>query len=159
MDATKYFRIISVTKGVMHFEMMGFWSDEVVDQIGGAFLSRLKEAIAEASSAGKFIVLADFTDLNVLSQKARCLWGRWSTLTGFQVVDNILLATGFPATMGGIELTPYETVGMTMTIVAEIDERFTIEVTEHAGGVEVGGIEYVRYLPNCVYLPLILRQW
>ena len=86
------------------------------------------------------------------------LWSRWTTLTGFNQAGNTLIATALPATMGGITMTPGETARMTLTIAAEIDYDFTIEVTEYVTGTEVGGIDYVRDLPNCIYLPVILRN-
>lgn len=86
------------------------------------------------------------------------LWGRWDTLTNFNQSGNTLLPTDFAAVMGGIEMAPHETARMTMTVAAEIDERFTISVVELIDNTEVGGIDYVRDLPRCVYLPVILKN-
>ncbi len=94
----------------------------------------------------------------VLIVEPGSLWGRWASLTNFNQVGTTLRPTAFPATMGGIPLGPSETARMTMTIAAEIDERFTIRVEESVGGVKVGGIEYVRDLPRCIYLPIILKN-
>jgi hypothetical protein len=44
-----------------------------------------------------------------------------------------------------------------MTIAAEIDDRFTIDIEEQADGDTVGGIQYVRELPRCIYLPIIMK--
>jgi hypothetical protein len=87
------------------------------------------------------------------------LWGRWTTLTNFNQLVNTLEPTAFPATMGGIQMAPYETARMTVTVAAEIDERFTIDIEERSGGKAVGGIEYMRNLPHCVYLPVVLKSW
>ena len=94
----------------------------------------------------------------VLIVEPGSLWGRWTSLTGFSPSGNTLLPTSFPATMVGVALGPYETARMTMTIAAEIDYDFTLEVTEYVSNTEVGGIEYVRDLPNCIYLPVILKN-
>jgi hypothetical protein len=85
-------------------------------------------------------------------------WGRWTTLTNFNQSGNTLLPTGFPALMGGIDMTAHETVAMSMTITAEIDEKFSVTVREKSGGDVVGGIVYVRDLPDCVYLPVITKK-
>jgi hypothetical protein len=87
------------------------------------------------------------------------LWGRWTTLTNFNQIMHTLEPTALPATMGGIQMSPFETARMTMTIAAEIDERFTIDVTEYVSGTDAGGIQYVRNLPHCIYLPLISKNW
>ena len=86
------------------------------------------------------------------------LWGRWGTLTNFNQSGKTLLPTSLPAVMGGIVMAPHETARMSMTVAAEIDERFTISVVELIDSTEVGGIDYVRALPRCVYLPVIMKN-
>jgi PKD repeat protein len=86
------------------------------------------------------------------------LWGRWTTLINFNQSGNTLLPTGFPATMAGIDMAPQETATLSMTITADIDEKFAITVRERSGGEVVGGIVYVRDLPDCVYLPVITKE-
>jgi hypothetical protein len=87
------------------------------------------------------------------------LWGRWTSLTHFNPVGIGLIPTAFPATMTGIVMGPHETARMTLIIAAQIDEKFTISVKENIGGSDVGGIDYVRNLPRCVYLPIITKEW
>ena len=87
------------------------------------------------------------------------LWGRWSSYPGFSASSPTLLATAFPASMQGIVMAPYETARITMTVAAEIDRRFTISVEEKVGATVVGGIEYVRDLPFCLYMPVIIKNW
>jgi hypothetical protein len=88
------------------------------------------------------------------------LWNRWATLVNLAPDEPTLDLTGFPAAMRGITLSPYETVPMTVTITAEIDERFTLYVNEQRlDGEVVGGVAYLRVLPQCVSLPVILRQY
>jgi hypothetical protein len=86
------------------------------------------------------------------------LWGEWDSLTDFTAVSPTLTVTGFPASMNDVDMGPGETVRMTMTIAAEIDDSFTIDVTQEEGGVEAGGIQYVRDLPRCIYLPVIMKD-
>jgi PKD repeat protein len=87
------------------------------------------------------------------------LWGRWTGHPGFSESSPALLATALPASMDGIVLAPHETARLTMTVAAEIDERFTISVQEKAGTEVVGGIDYVRDLPICMYVPVIIKSW
>jgi PKD repeat protein len=86
------------------------------------------------------------------------LSGRWTGLTNFDQTGPTLSPTGFPATMSGIPMTAGETARMTMTISAEVDDKFTVRVEERVDSTEVGGIEYVRDLPDCSYLPIITRE-
>jgi hypothetical protein len=44
-----------------------------------------------------------------------------------------------------------------MTIEAEIDVRFVLHVSEQVDQEVVGGIQYMRDLPDCVFLPLVIR--
>jgi hypothetical protein len=85
------------------------------------------------------------------------LEGRWSTLTNFDHSGNTLIPIDFPARIGGVQMSPFETVQVTVAITTEIDVAFTIEIRENINDEPVGGINYVRVLPACVYLPLIER--
>ena len=81
------------------------------------------------------------------------LWGRWSSLSNFNEVGGKLVATGLPASIIGLELGPHEVAGMTLTVVAEIDELFTIDITEMVGETTVGGVQFVREMVRCILLP------
>ena len=83
------------------------------------------------------------------------LWGRWNALANFDQVGMTLIPTGFPAVISDVLMTPAETAGMTMTLTAEGDAGFTIDVEERVNGKLVGGIQYVRVLPDCALMPLI----
>jgi len=69
MDVTKYFKIVSVSDHVVHLENKGFWSDNVAEQVGNAFLAEFRKAAKEASREGPFIVLADLRQMEVLSRE------------------------------------------------------------------------------------------
>jgi hypothetical protein len=86
------------------------------------------------------------------------LWDEWTSLTNFDESGNTLLPNGFPATVNGLELAPHATVPWSMTVTAEIDVMFSISISEKEGDSLVGGIVYVRDLPDCVYLPVIMRE-
>jgi PKD repeat protein len=86
------------------------------------------------------------------------LWGDCD-LTNFDTVGTTLIPTAFPATMGNCDMLAHETVRMTMTVAAEIDIDFAIDVEEKVNGASVGGIQYVRDLPRCIYLPIIVKDW
>jgi PKD repeat protein len=136
----------------------GFYSTEVYTDVV------YFDAVNTNNSATAVNIVFDSTDFplgtGTLIVEPGGLWGRWSTLTNFNQAGNTLLPIGFPATMGNISMAPRETARMTMTIAAEIDERFTISVVEQkVGGADVGGIEYIRRLPICAYLPLVVKDW
>jgi hypothetical protein len=85
------------------------------------------------------------------------LWGRWNILTNFNQVGMTLIPSALPAMMGGIDMGPYETVRITMTISARIDEDFEISVEEQVNDKLVGGLTYVRDLLGCLYMPVTMR--
>ena len=81
--------------------------------------------------------------------------GRWNALENFDQDGLTLIPTGFPAEISDVQMMPGETVRMTMTISAQGDAGFTIDVEELVNGKIVGGIRYVRVLPDCALMPLI----
>jgi hypothetical protein len=85
------------------------------------------------------------------------LAGRWSFLTNLSQAGSTLILTAFPASIGGIPMSPGETARITVTIEAEIDERFVLHLSEQVDQEVVGGIQYVRELPDCVFLPLVMK--
>jgi hypothetical protein len=87
------------------------------------------------------------------------LWGGCTSLTNLNQVGTTLIPTAFPATMGDCALAASETVRMSMTIAAEIDVDFIIDVVQRIDDTDAGGIQYVRDLPNCLYLPVILKEF
>jgi hypothetical protein len=103
---------------------------------------------------------SDFPAAGVLLVDPGALWGRWSSLTSFTTTagGQLQLSGGFPASINGINMTPKETAPMTLTIAARIDKSFTIDVSEYVNGNLVGGIQYVRIMPDCLYLPVIMRN-
>ena len=83
------------------------------------------------------------------------LWGRWNVLENFDQVGMTLEPTGFPSRISDVLMMPGETVRVTMTIAAEVDQKFTIDIVEQVNGKIVGGIQYVRVLPDCALMLLI----
>jgi hypothetical protein len=83
----------------------------------------------------------------------------WSSLNNLAVVGPDLIATGFPAKIVGIDMDPYETVRISVTITAPLDERFVLHVSEWVDGEPVGGVDYVRMLPHCTFSPIILKNY
>jgi hypothetical protein len=86
------------------------------------------------------------------------LFGRWTSLVNFDEVGTTLVPAAFPASMEGITMAPYETEGITLTITAEIDERFSLSVSEQVNDILVGGILYLREMPNCIFLPSVMKN-
>jgi hypothetical protein len=101
------------------------------------------------------------TATGTLEVEPGSLWMQWTSLEGFTTGANTLELTDFVAAMRGVSLAAHATSRMTMTVAAEIDQKFTIGVKElkSSDGTELGGIEYVRDIPSCLYLPLILKQY
>ena len=68
-DVSDYYRIISVEDNVIHAELMGFWSDEVIEQFGSEIQTMFREAVV--SLGGKrFILLADWSGSPVFGPRA-----------------------------------------------------------------------------------------
>jgi hypothetical protein len=86
------------------------------------------------------------------------LWGNWEALTNFEQLGMDLVVTGFPASIQGIALIPYQRTPVTITMTAEVGIRFTLRVSEAVESQVVGGVTYVREVPHCVYLPLVMRS-
>jgi hypothetical protein len=127
MDTARYFEIISATENVLHFEMRDFWSDEVVGQIGDVFLSQFRKAAAKAASQRKFIVLADFSDLAVLSRNARV------------VLSQAMAYAKENGLIKGVEVVPSAITALSIREAAELtgrdDFRIVVETLEEAKGI------------------------
>jgi hypothetical protein len=76
VDLSKYFRIVSSDDRVLHIEISGFWSDEVIDEVGDIFFSRFTDAVDEISSEGPFILLVDLSHMAVMTPQAKDLAGK-----------------------------------------------------------------------------------
>ena len=88
------------------------------------------------------------------------LWMQWTSLEKFNTLGHTLELADFVAAMRGVSLGAHATSRLTMTVSAELDQKFTISVQElkSSDGTELGGIVYVRDIPSCIYLPLVLRD-
>jgi hypothetical protein len=86
------------------------------------------------------------------------LWGNWEALSNFDQLGMDLVVTDFPASIQGITLIPYQRSPITITMTADVGVRFTLRVSEAVESQIVGGVTYVREVPHCVYLPLIMRS-
>lgn len=70
MNASDYFEIVSTEDSVFHFRVMGFWTDEVVAQIGTEFLKRIEGGV-DSMEGKKFLLLVDTTEFKPPSQKVK----------------------------------------------------------------------------------------
>jgi hypothetical protein len=70
MEASDYFEIVSTEDRVFHFRVMGFWTDEVLAQIGTQFLDRIEQGV-DSMGGEKFLLLVDTTEFKPPSQKVR----------------------------------------------------------------------------------------
>jgi hypothetical protein len=68
-DVSDYFRLVSIEDNVIHIELMGFWSDQAVDQFGAKIQATVTSAI-ESLGGKKFILLADWSASPVFGPKA-----------------------------------------------------------------------------------------
>jgi hypothetical protein len=109
-----------------------------------------------AESVDVLIGSDDFPMANgVISLDPGDLLDRWITVTNYNQLETMLIPTGFPAEISDVRMMPNESARMTMTISTEVDEGFTIDVEEHLDGNVLGGIRFVRVLPNCTFIPII----
>ncbi len=85
-----YYNIVSIEDRVIHDEMKGFWSDQVIDQIGPEFLKLWEDAVT--SLGGKpFITLTDWSACPVMTDKAKEYLAKAMTIlkqhNGLKVVE------------------------------------------------------------------------
>ena len=95
MELNDFFTIVSAADHVLHFEHKGFWTPDVIEKWGEPMLSRLREAISKLSKEGPFIILADLSELDVLSKEGRKFYSRgmqsakdYGMYKGVEVVPN-----------------------------------------------------------------------
>jgi PKD repeat protein len=87
------------------------------------------------------------------------LWGRWTGLEHLTPAGSTLeLDGGLPAAMRGLLLDPSMVARVAMTITAPIDQHFAVNITQIISDTEVGGIQYLRDIPICLYLPVITKN-
>ena len=72
MPLEDYFRIVSRDAQVLHFELTGFWSEEVVAEIREPFLGTFREAV-DGFRGRPFLILADLSGLSVLPPAGKVL--------------------------------------------------------------------------------------
>ena len=70
MEIDDYFKIISIKDHVLHLEIKGFWSDDVIDEVGPEFLRLYREAV-DSFKNSKFVMINDSTDFKTPTEKAR----------------------------------------------------------------------------------------
>ena len=70
MEISDYFEIVSAEDSVFHFRVMGFWTDEVVAQIGTQFLERIEQGV-DGMEGKKFLLFVDTTEFKPPSQKVK----------------------------------------------------------------------------------------
>jgi hypothetical protein len=71
MEPRSQFEVVSVGDHVVHAAMRGFWSDSNIETLGREFLARFGLAVDRAASEGPFVVLADLSELEVLTPRGR----------------------------------------------------------------------------------------
>jgi hypothetical protein len=70
VDVSDYFRVVSIQDNVIHIELKGFWSDQVIEEYGPEIQRAFGEAIM--SLGGKrFILVADWSGSPVFGTKAQ----------------------------------------------------------------------------------------
>ena len=66
---SEYFRLVSVNDNVIHIELKGFWSDDVMDQFSEEILGTVTRAY-ESLRGKRPILLADWTESPIFGSKA-----------------------------------------------------------------------------------------
>ena len=61
MDISDYLEVLSTEDRILHFKVKGFWTDEVVAQLGTQTLALLKEAV-DSMGGKRFLALSDTTE-------------------------------------------------------------------------------------------------
>ena len=59
-DVSNYFRVASIEGNVITIELMGFWSDQVIEEFGPEIQRGFKEAIKSVGGK-RFILVADWS--------------------------------------------------------------------------------------------------
>ena len=69
-DVSNYFRVASIEGNVITVELMGFWSDQVIEEFGPEIQRGFKEAI-KSFGGKRFILVADWSGSPVFGTKAQ----------------------------------------------------------------------------------------
>ncbi|MCP4896878.1 MAG: hypothetical protein GY906_07870 [bacterium] len=70
IDISDYYNIVSIDDHVIHDELKGFWSDQIIDEIGPEFLKLWEDAV-KSFNGRPFITLTDWSDCSVMTDKAK----------------------------------------------------------------------------------------
>jgi hypothetical protein len=70
MESSDYFEIVSTEDRVFHFRVIGFWTDEVLAQIGAQFLDLIERGV-DSMGRERFLLLVDTTEFRPPSEKVR----------------------------------------------------------------------------------------
>ena len=68
-DVSDYFRVVSVKDNVIHIELKGFWSDEVIEQFGPTIQAGFRKAVLSLKGK-KFILVADWSGSPIFGPRA-----------------------------------------------------------------------------------------
>jgi hypothetical protein len=69
VNIADYYQVVSIQENVIHVEIKGFWSDNIIDEIGPEFVKIYENAV-KSLGGKRFITLADWSTCPVLGKKA-----------------------------------------------------------------------------------------
>jgi len=68
-DVSDYFEVVSIEENVLHIELKGFWSDEVIEQFGPTIQAGFRKAVVSLKGK-RFILLADWSGSPIFGPRA-----------------------------------------------------------------------------------------
>jgi hypothetical protein len=68
-EVSDYFRVVSIEGNILHIELKGFWSDEVIEQFGPAIQKGFRKAVLSLKGK-RFILVADWSGSPVFGSRA-----------------------------------------------------------------------------------------
>ena len=100
MDISSYFNVIAIEDRVLHVELTGFWSDQVMEQLSPEIQAAFEKAVLSFGGK-KFILLADWSGCPVFGPKAEkhltesmMIFKRHNGLKVVEVVPKTLIRIG-----------------------------------------------------------------
>lgn len=58
MDYSNYYQFVSVNKPILHLKLSGFWTDEIINEIGDEFKRKFNSSV-DSMGGKKFVVISD----------------------------------------------------------------------------------------------------
>ena len=134
MSASDYIRLVSIKDNVIHIELDGFWSDQVIDQFGPEMQAVFENAVL--SLRGKrYILLADWSGSPIFGRKAEAhvtqsmvIFKKYHGYKVVEVAPKTLLKMGLKKAAAQTEKDDFRIVVSTLAEAHEVIERLKREM-------------------------------